>query len=179
MVRPYISLSHNCLSDSSYLFMQDAFVVKSVHEISTGANVPSGLIIAYNGSANSIPDGWALCDGKNGTPNLCDRFIVGVNASYPLGSTGGAETVSLNSSHLPSHSHSFDVSSSAVYVGRVNTTTRTVWQAGNYDSTIEALLDIDNTYDSFIIDSYTGSTGNGSPHQNMPQYYALCFIMKL
>ncbi|MQL47142.1 hypothetical protein GEA64_03665 [Photorhabdus khanii] len=34
------------------------------------------MIVMFSGS--SIPDGWALCDGKtDGTPNLINRFIMG------------------------------------------------------------------------------------------------------
>lgn len=35
--------------------------------------IPKGTITAYHG--DSIPDGWALCDGENGTPNLIGKFI--------------------------------------------------------------------------------------------------------
>ena len=34
---------------------------------------PSGIISAFHGS--EIPKGWVLCDGKNGTPDLTDKFI--------------------------------------------------------------------------------------------------------
>ncbi|MBD2811141.1 tail fiber protein [Xenorhabdus sp. Vera] len=37
--------------------------------------LPKGMIVMFSGSA--IPQGWALCDGNNGTPNLIDRFILG------------------------------------------------------------------------------------------------------
>ncbi|AKH65104.1 MULTISPECIES: tail fiber protein [Photorhabdus] len=37
--------------------------------------LPRGMIVMFSGS--SVPTGWALCDGKNGTPNLIDRFILG------------------------------------------------------------------------------------------------------
>lgn len=36
--------------------------------------LPIGTIIAYHG--DSIPAGWALCDGDNGTPNLIGKFIM-------------------------------------------------------------------------------------------------------
>lgn len=36
--------------------------------------LPIGTIIAYHG--DSIPDGWAICDGQNGTPNLIGKFIM-------------------------------------------------------------------------------------------------------
>ena len=39
------------------------------------ARFVSGMIIAFKGS--SIPSGWALCDGSNGTPNLIGKFIRG------------------------------------------------------------------------------------------------------
>ncbi|ETS30589.1 hypothetical protein BB987_01955 [Photorhabdus temperata] len=39
--------------------------------------LPRGMIVMFSGS--SVPTGWALCDGENGTPNLIDRFILGGN----------------------------------------------------------------------------------------------------
>ncbi len=35
--------------------------------------VPKGTIVAFN--LEKAPDGWALCDGTNGTPDLRGRFI--------------------------------------------------------------------------------------------------------
>ncbi|MCP4104415.1 MAG: tail fiber protein, partial [Desulfobacteraceae bacterium] len=32
---------------------------------SATAGVPSGVIVMWHGSADSIPEGWALCDGKD------------------------------------------------------------------------------------------------------------------
>jgi hypothetical protein len=54
-----------------------------------GGVVPPGGIIMWSGSSATVPQGWALCDGSNGTPNLRDRFIVGAGASYGSGATGG------------------------------------------------------------------------------------------
>ncbi|NHB95202.1 tail fiber protein [Photorhabdus stackebrandtii] len=36
--------------------------------------LPKGMIVMFSGS--SVPTGWALCDGNNGTPNLINRFIL-------------------------------------------------------------------------------------------------------
>lgn len=69
----------------------------------TGA-VPSGTIVMFHGS--TIPTGWSLCDGSNGTPDLRDRFIVGAGHDYSLGATGGSEEVALTTAQMPSHSHS-------------------------------------------------------------------------
>lgn len=67
--------------------------------------VPSGVIVMWSGSTSSIPSGWALCDGSNGTPNLVDRFIIGANEDWSgspdVGDTGGSNT----QSKIPNHSH--------------------------------------------------------------------------
>ena len=51
--------------------------------------VPSGGIIMWSGSIASIPSGYYLCDGSNGTPNLKDSFVVGAGNTYSVGNTGG------------------------------------------------------------------------------------------
>lgn len=35
---------------------------------------PKGMIMMFSGA--EIPPGWALCDGRNGTPDLVGRFIL-------------------------------------------------------------------------------------------------------
>lgn len=68
--------------------------------------VPSGVILMWSGLISAIPSGWKLCDGTNGTPNLCDKFILGVASSaQDPGSTGGSHTATLASNNLPSHTH--------------------------------------------------------------------------
>lgn len=42
-----------------------------------GHLVPSGTVVMWSGTIATIPAGWALCDGQNGTPDLRDRFVVG------------------------------------------------------------------------------------------------------
>ena len=54
--------------------------------------VPTGFIGMWSGSASTIPTGWALCDGTNGTPNLTDRFVLGAGKAYQPGATGGTAT---------------------------------------------------------------------------------------
>jgi hypothetical protein len=51
---------------------------------------PTGGIVMWSGSIASIPSGWALCDGLNGTPDLRDRFVVGAGQTYTPGNTGGS-----------------------------------------------------------------------------------------
>ena len=72
----------------------------------TAYAVPTGAIMMWSGSIASIPAGWALCNGAGGTPDLRDRFVVGAGSTYAVGATGGANTVTLTTANLPSHSHS-------------------------------------------------------------------------
>jgi microcystin-dependent protein len=69
------------------------------------AAFPTGGIILWSGSIASIPAGWALCDGTSGTPNLRDRFVVGAGTTYAVNDTGGANTVTLDTTQIPSHTH--------------------------------------------------------------------------
>ena len=63
--------------------------------------VPKGTIIAWSPGPGDLvienqhriirpPEGWALCDGRGGTPNLSDRFILGSNIPESLGSLSGS-----------------------------------------------------------------------------------------
>ena len=58
--------------------------------------VPGGFIGMWSGSAETIPTGWALCDGTNGTPDLTDRFILGAGKRDTPGATGGTATATPN-----------------------------------------------------------------------------------
>lgn len=69
--------------------------ITSVTNVTSGlpSYVPPGVIVAWSGVLNSIPSGWLLCDGNNGTPNLIDRFLQGItNSSTNPGTTGGSHT---------------------------------------------------------------------------------------
>jgi hypothetical protein len=54
--------------------------------------VPVGGIILWSGATTTIPAGWQLCDGTNGTPDLRDRFVVGAGSTYAVAATGGSAT---------------------------------------------------------------------------------------
>ena len=72
--------------------------------------LPIGTVAIWSGSIASIPTGWQLCDGTNGTPNMVDKFFVGAGTTYSVGSTGGSSTVTLSSSQITGHSHTISVS---------------------------------------------------------------------
>lgn len=56
------------------------------------ASMPAGVIVMWSGTLATIPSGWALCNGANGTPDLRDRFIVGAANGANPGATGGSAT---------------------------------------------------------------------------------------
>lgn len=80
--------------------------------------LPSGSIIMWSGNINQIPDGFALCDGSSGRPDLRGRFIVGYHPGdtdyneIGVNGTGGAKTVTLSTNQMPSHKHSGSTSDS-------------------------------------------------------------------
>ena len=52
-----------------------------------GSGVPNGAIIMWSGTVATIPDGFSLCDGSNGTPDLRNRFVIGAGSNYAVGAT--------------------------------------------------------------------------------------------
>lgn len=53
--------------------------------------LPAGVIVLWSKAIGSIPTGWVLCDGNNGTPNLNGRFVVGAGDTYAVDATGGED----------------------------------------------------------------------------------------
>ena len=73
--------------------------------VSGYGTAPVGCIILWSGAANKIPEGWALCNGQNGTPDLRNRFVVGAGGEYQVNATGGEKTHTLTANEMPRHSH--------------------------------------------------------------------------
>ena len=121
--------------------------------------MPVGSIIMFNGKAEEIPSGWAICDGKNGTPNLLDRFIL---ASTYCGGTGGQSQITLSVSQLPPHRHRLK---KCWYGKSDNADDRQVVRWDDSVSTNDQIL--------------TEETGFGLPINIMPPYYRLIYIMKV
>ena len=155
-----------------------AYALKAADAI--GA-VPQGGIIMWSGAANAIPQGWALCDGANGTPNLRDRFVVGAgSATYPVGKTGGAASHTLTVNEMPSHTHPQNAhkhselrvwTSNSDRSGQDNVDPVRSSQSGSWSG-----IDGGETNDATATNQ---NTGGDAAHNNLPPYYALCFIMKL
>ena len=136
-----------------------------------------GMIVMWSGSTNSIPNDWALCDGTYNTPDLRSRFILGASkdtTALPSNLTpkvyqnmGGTETVTLDITQIPAHSHSSN--------GFVK------WGTGASSGTIGYSGGSNAIWGTSNIGNIGGDTQNGKtvPHNNMPPYYTLAFIMKL
>lgn len=135
--------------------------------------VPSGCILMWSGSVATIPSGWYLCNGSNGTPDLRNRFIVGAGSTYSVGGTGGtADAVVVSHTHSvtdPGHRHDIPNSSA-------NGTSDETFVYGEYGSSASI------AYTNHTVSKTTGisiqTSGVSGTNANLPPYYALCFIMK-
>ena len=148
------------------------------------ARLPAGVIVMWSGSIATIPTGWLLCNGANGTPNLQDRFIVGAGSGYSVAATGGSKDAT-----LVSHSHTYSGTTSTagdhnhpIYNYRTNDFNG----AWNYKGMVYS-DDHQGTFYSYTDNAgnhnhtYSGSTtteGSSATNANLPPYYALAYIMK-
>jgi len=90
----------NAIATTQYV---KAAITAAVNSISTNlpSGVPTGGIIMWSGSVATIPTGWQLCNGANGSPDLRNRFVVGAGSTYNPNVIGGSANAV-----LPIHSHS-------------------------------------------------------------------------
>lgn len=153
---------------------------------STSSSVPQGSIIPWYGSPGNIPNGFALCDGKNGTPDLRDRFLVGAGNAYKLGDIGGENSVKLAPTQIGNHYHAFGsydnnngwfvrLPSYATFPmppgsGRAWWNGRNDWRGFQGPFATQSLD---------MVTSLAISTAAQEAHENRPPYYALHYIMKL
>lgn len=133
--------------------------------------IPVGGIIMWSGSIASIPTGWALCNGSNGTPNLTDKFIVGAGNNYSVAGVGGtADAVVVDHTHTvtdPGHNHTYQRNNGAWNTGTSGNTAVAANQGESSPNTSTAFTNIS-----------IASTGVSGANKNLPPYYALAFIMR-
>ncbi|MFK7694160.1 phage tail protein [Paenibacillus sp. HJGM_3] len=146
------------------------------------------------------PVGWAFCHGQLlpiaeykalfsvlgslyggdgqttfALPDLRGRIPVGAGPSrsgsvYPIGGTGGAETVALLPEHLPAHTHAV-----AADAGPANQTDPTLQVWGRGTESKYTALPPDATMNPKAI----ASTGGGGVHGNMMPFQVVSFIIAL
>ena len=129
----------------------------------------AGMIILWSGSSGSIPSGWLLCDGTSSTPNLRDRFVVGAGSTYAVGATGGtADAVVVSHTHTATstdagHTHTTPTGAGAAYGQPSGGSPASASNTGTGYASITTTV---------------ATAGISGTNQNLPPYYALCYIMK-
>lgn len=134
----------------------------------------TGMIMMWSGSIATIPEGWYLCNGSNGTPDLRNKFIVGAqeddsgvaktNVTGSLTQTGGAATANLQHTHTL-NTYSGGGSGSPANGNRVYADGDNLHYQGSDGSTSTC---VQKTMDN-----------QGSTTQSiLNPYYALAFIMR-
>ena len=167
--------------------------------------MPELSVISYAGS--NAPTGWQLCDGEilqfnNGTnvnpsihtkfsslpkkrdtnnnemsatPDLRGRFILGSGEGEELSqrdihTSGGEETHTLTVAEMPNHDHKM-----LFNINKWGSSTGKSKQNTHFGTIVDGTLDTwTNTHPSFVMDN----TGSSAPHNNMPPYYVLTYIIK-
>ena len=152
--------------------------------------VPKKSIIAYHG--NTAPEGWAICDGQNGTPDLRGRFILASGkgkhlTNRSLNQKSGEENVTLTAAQMPHHNHQTLIYH--IWDSNMSNTSSMSgghgkgfggW-TGDYNSQVQNPSarwgGRDDKTHGFR--SRTTHAGSNHAHNNMPPYYVLTYIMKL
>ena len=157
------------------------------------SGIPAGVILMWSGTLASIPAGWNLCDGNNGTPNLIAKFVRSIaTASTEAGSTGGSDSVTLTGAQSGTSAHGHSGSGSTNSTGSHNhalgQTTNSNAQGGNkyYNTATYGRVDLGKYTESNGTLSHTVSlsvsnaseANASSSHENRPAYFELAYIMK-
>ncbi len=148
------------------------------------SEIPVGAVAVWSNDLSGIPQGWQLCDGTNGTPDLRSRFVLGGETS---GEYGGADQIQLTVQTMPPHSHSLTTDTDGYHNHGVVDTWRmssSVWVTGWLSYTIAApphIVPRDETDErgNHRHSGVTDSAGGSTPYDNRPAYYKAALIMRL
>ncbi len=134
--------------------------------------LPKGTVVSWTGT--DAPEGWALCNGQNGTPDLRGRFVLAAGQGDKLTNRvskqiGGEETVILTIDQMPQHNHKLGIENDDVVAH-----TRSFKGEGGADRTIRM-----KAGQAGLSEVISLPIGKNQPHNNMPPFYVLAYIMKL
>ena len=169
-------------------------------QLSSDDNTPRGTILMfYPGTLEEgqtlkdvIPDGYAICDGTNGVPDLRGRFIRSAydyndvkehdNNNLIQGESGRNNSIKIKEDNLPPHTHTFNVENTLAiseYTG--NSIIEGTANTGEGEVTIPAISSSSHTHSLIgnINISQNPDTFANNPINIEPNAYALIFIMKL
>lgn len=143
--------------------------------------IPTGGILLWSGSIGSIPSGYVLCNGNNGTPDLRDRFIVGAGSTYSVNATGGSADAS-----VVAHTHTATSASTVTDPGHLHTwgavpsgvaaSNSRSYREGGADGTQNTSTA--TTGITVATSTTVASAGVAGTNLNLPPYYALAYVMK-
>jgi len=193
------------IGDLASLFNQDIMEVTNLTVTGNVSFIPIGTIIAWNPPADfdkenpsGIPQGWALCDGKNGTPDLRGRFIRMYNTDTTISSDlGNYRKVAASVKNMkPMFGESSLGSSGTIYD----------WSPGDYSGSDTVKMSIDempshshklnNPYGTtHFLDNKSNigngnnrygdpvnitmnPTGGGKSHNNIPPFYTVVYLIR-
>ncbi len=181
-------------------------------------SVPVGGIIMWHGETSGVftstglgqgnLDGWALCNGKNGTIDLSGRFVVGTGyngeardirdvdaTTFSMGDKGGVAKYTFNNNEIPLRNHTHAVKGNTKNDGvhqhnAHNTLTMTETNGSNRRF---LRLGTNGGTDNYVINKLDGSHSHNidletlnptqtltqTAHDNRPPYFALAFIMRI
>lgn len=149
--------------------------------------LPKGSIIMFGGASVDIPNGWAICDGQNGTPNLVGKFV---KAGSTSGEEGGEEEIKLTSENMPKHTHTFVGGTFQTSTAGEHTHTVS-YKSGDFGDTASNRNNIigDQTTTTSLAGAHShtidmssaqlSQEGQGAPLKWEPKYYSLIYIMKI
>jgi hypothetical protein len=159
----------------------------------------TGMIMMWSGTIATIPSGWVLCNGSNGTPDLRNRFVIGAHSdttgvAYSTVTGSNTQTGGTKDAINVSHTHTVTAASTSL-TGSIVGISESFASGGGTASGVftkttgntVGLTPVNNdsgdgggvTFDASHTHSMTVSTeGSSGTNQNLPPYYALAFIMK-
>ena len=139
--------------------------------------IPIGTIIMFN-SIQNIPDGWHICDGTNGTPNLIGKFIkAGTLLETNETDLDQNNYLTINQENLPDHSHG-SLSSKQEFLTSAYLTKGSSEVSGTFYSATEGTkIKVQTSSDTLNI-SNSKVTFDNTPIKVEPNAYSLIFIMK-
>jgi microcystin-dependent protein len=142
----------------------------------------------YRNYDPAIDLGWALCDGTNGTPNMVDRFPIGVGENA-LGATGGSKEVVLTTPQMPQHNHTGNTTTDGAHTHNINVREGVMLNdqninaggEGNDDTRrVDNVLSPNNTTNSAGAHNHSlniNNTGQNQAHENRPPFLAFNFLI--
>lgn len=157
--------------------------ISSLREVSKRLP-PKQSALPFWGAVNDIPDGWQLCDGSNGTPDLRGMFIAGYDPNEPaqnaIGKTGGSHKHTLTEAEMPAHKHSGSTNSTGghrhsydVYPAASRGEARSdgYWRVPQTPDTKQTSWEGTHSHSLYL-----NNTGGGEPHENRPKFYTMAWI---